>query len=696
MPGEMGLDRGQGRFASQTVAVSELRQALVLAGHESLKSLPARLPRGFALGDYMVDAWVHDGSTAAIYRAHRITDGRCAAVKLQLPSTVRDPVVGERFEREAEVLWWVRGSAHVVELLDQGMLDDERRYLVTKWLDGEDLEQLLDILHDQDQRLTVVRACRIARDLALGLAALHEHGVVHLDLEPAHVMVRYVEDGVDDVTLMGVGHAADLRRALADEARDEALLGIPAYLAPERARGGSPSPSCDIYALGVLLFETVTGACLPSDGWSPETLPRLDALRHGVPPALAELVRACMSREIEQRPASARMVAMVLDTIIGTLEAGASDGYGRASAMPPPQALRTGDTLVGIVVPPAGMRRALPTQPSATDVDPDDTEVAMRLEPVLAEPPVDPDDTEVAMKLDPDVWDEPPADPDDTAVTMVLEPAANEAPTVPGEASTSSIERLAQEQPWWLRWAVAAAVLLILGGTGAWLVQRGEGDGEAKATSAVTASSMATSAVGARAPTASAPVASSPPDEQASTSARTGMETSKATEPQREAVVRAGAAVAAQEAPDAPEASEALDVPTDDPPDVDERARAAAMSEAACEDVRARADAGKRKREWVSVLKATRKRGCWSSAELRVERARLRVTAFSELGKLERCVAEGSKSRDREVAARTALCRNALATGRVDAVVDDDDVVGADVAVDDDAAPAAADAIADG
>ncbi len=508
--------------------------------------LPARLPRGFVLGDYVVDGWFRDGSMAAIYRAHRITDGRCAAVKLQLPSTVHDPVVGERFEREAEVLWRVRGSAYVAELLDLGMLDDGRRYLVTKWLDGEDLEELLDALHDQDHRLTVVRACRIACDVALGLAALHEHGVVHLDLEPAHVVVRWVEDGVDEVTLVDFGHAVDLTGALADVAQDEAQGGIPAYLAPERARGGEPSASCDIYALGVMLFEMISGACLPSDGWSPETLPRLDALRHGVSPALAELVRACMSREVEQRPASARMVALVLDAVIDALEAGASHGHGRASATPP-QALRTGDTLVGIVVPFVGVRRAPPTRSGRTEgslpppflrdeppaqsgdtvvslvpppsidepwtrqeandteramqlllateeleptfelepmrateppVDPDDTEVGMRLEPVLAAPPVDPDDTEVGMTLDA-VTDEPPADPDDTAVTMVLEPApVLGLESSHGEASTS-------KQAWWLHWAVAAGVLLVLGGTGAWLVQRGE-DQEAMATSAVT------------------------------------------------------------------------------------------------------------------------------------------------------------------------------------------------------------------
>jgi hypothetical protein len=664
--------------------------------------LPTRLPRGFALDDYAVDGWVRDGSMAAIYRAHHITDGRCAGVKLQLPPTVRDPGVVERFEREAEVLQRVRGSAHVAELLDLGMLDDGRRYLVTKWLDGEDLDELLDVLPDQGHPLTVVRACRIAHDVALGLAALHEHGVVHLDLEPAHVVVGRGDDGVDEVMLVDLGHAADLRGALADVARDEALLGIPAYRAPERAQGGKPSVSCDIYALGVLLFEMISGACLPADGWSPETLPQVGALRHGVPAALAELVRMCMSREVEQRPTSARMVALVLDAIIDALEAGASHGHGRASARPP-EALRTGDTLVGMVAPPVRSGRTersrlpplrrdepparsgdtvvplvpplsidelrmrlqaertegtmqlllateveLRPEASESPVDPDDTEVALRLEPVLAEPAVDPDDTEVAMTLDPAVRDEPPVDPDDTAVMMVLEPERDEprtlgAPVRGREPSHGEV----QEQPWWLRWAVAAAVLLVLGGTGAWLVQRGD-DHEAKATSTVTVRSMAASAVVAEAPTQRSPAASSRRDEEGSTSAFAGSESSKATEPQREAV---------KPAPQAPQAPEA---PADGSPVADERARAAAANEAACADARGRAEAGKRKREWVEVLKATRRWGCWSSAELRVARARLRVMAFAELGELERCVAEGSKSRDREISARTALCREKL------------------------------------
>jgi bisphosphoglycerate-dependent phosphoglycerate mutase len=91
-----------------------------------------------------------------------------------------------------------------------------------------------------------------------------------------------------------------------------------------------------------------------------------------------------------------------------------------------------------------------------------------------------------------------------------------------------------------------------------------------------------------------------------------------------------------------------------------ERAHATAANDAACTEARAQANAAKRTRAWGSVLEATSQRRCWSSAELRMTRSRLRVTAYAELGELERCVKEGAGSRDREIAARTALCRKKL------------------------------------
>lgn len=709
--------------------------------------LPARLPRGFALGEHVVDGWLRDGGMAAIYRAHRVHDGRRVAVKLQLPSTVRDPSLGERFEREAEVLWRVRGSAHVVGLLDVGMLDDGRRYLVMEWVEGEDLEELLDFLRDQDQQLPVARACRIARDVARGLAALHEHGVVHLDLKPSNVMIGRDASGGDEVVLVDFGIAADLREtgARRAEAPDEALLGTAGYTSPQRARGGAPGPSCDVYALGVLLFEALSGSCVPPDGWSPQTLPRVDALRHGVPPALAELVCLCMRPEASLRPATAKVVAEVLDAIVGALEVSFGGSMASIGVVARPggtavapvagrstvhrsstragmqvRLVTAGDAEVGMVAglvavddsPPAlpdELAKGLWAELSATettslagDTQPamraepvaaettshaDDTQPAMRAEPVAAETPSNADDTQPGLPIEDieptyELLPQQPQQPeelDDDEPTYELEPMTQprwpepEAAVAgwPGapldgvpvdarpEAPAPQLEWLEREPRWWLPWMIAAGVLAVTSVTGAWLATSDAND-------ETTAVAMRASGAAPPAPPAPVEAPPSPPSRPADETIAIDEPAppEAAEDPLPPAPPANGPSVSTDEA-----AARAEPVASSKPSprastvDSSERAhrgQAVAASEAACAHARSAADDAKRSRAWDAVLQATAQRRCWGSAELRVARARLRVTAYAELGELERCVEEGARSRDREIAARTALCRKKL------------------------------------
>lgn len=672
--------------------------------------LPARLPRGFALGEHVVDGWLRDGGMAAIYRAHRIHDGRRVAVKLQLPSTVRDPSLGERFEREAEVLWRVRGSAHVIGLLDVGMLDDGRRYLVMEWVEGEDLEELLDFLRDQDQQLPVVRACRIARDVARGLAALHEHGVVHLDLKPANVMIGRDANGGDAVVLVDFGIAADLRepRVLHGEAPDEALLGTAAYASPQRVRGGAPGPSCDVYALGVLLFEALSGGCVPPDGWSPHTLPRVDTVRHGVPPALAELVCVCMRPDAGMRPASATMVAEVLDAIVGALEASTrgSSASARASARrsrpggttitpvtsrstvqrsttgvdTQERLVRAGDTAVDMVAglfavddSPPGLPHGLPQGPwagleTAEAVSPDDGAAPeVRAEPGAGETSPHAEETQPGLPIEDleptyELLPQQPPDEldDDTEPTYELEPVMlprppETAPAEPqhaasdavrGDAPAPQLEWLEREPRWWLPWTIAAGLLAATSAAVGWLAASGTGD-ETPGVMHASAATLtppapqsptdASSAAPEPAPpqAADAPPPPVPPPSEVPAVAVERAEPVAASRPPRPSSTADASARAA-------------------------RAQAVAASEAACAQARSEADDAKRIRAWDVVLQATARRRCWSSAELRLARARLRVTAYAELGELERCVTEGARSRDREIAARAALCRKKL------------------------------------
>ncbi len=298
---------------------------------------------------------------AAIYRAHREDDQRRVAVKLQLPNTAHLPSMCARFDMEADAMRRVHGKPNVVGLHHAGVLDDGRRYFVMEWIEGEDLEERLDFLRNQDERLSVADICRIGRDIATGLHAMHEQGLVHRDLKPANVMLGRDDDGQEVVKLVDFGIVADLLSTTpATSEAEEAILGTSAYMAPEQAAGASAAPGMDLFALGVVLYEALTGSCIPPDGWTPETLPSIESSRRGVPPELAELVRACMSGEVRRRPRSAGEAALRLAGLFEQSSEAGSSAYG-SDARP----ARTGRT---VVTPALGLAELPPARTGETEV----------------------------------------------------------------------------------------------------------------------------------------------------------------------------------------------------------------------------------------------------------------------------------------------------------------------------------------
>lgn len=579
----------------------------------SNEPLPARLPKGFVLGGHVVDGWLRDGGMAAIYRARRISDDQRVALKLQLPSTAHDEAVCTRFDREVDVMRRAGGSTHVVELFDAGVLDDGRRYLVMEWVEGEDLEELLDFLRNQDQRLPLVRACRIGCDVARGLATLHDHAVVHLDLKPANVMIERGNDGNDVVKLVDFGIAADLRES--DAHGGAAVMGTSSYMSPQQARGDAPEPSFDIYALGVLLYESLSGTCVPPDGWTPETLPRVETRRRGIPALLGELLRSCMAFESARRPASATAVAQVLERVIAELESAEARATRSSEEIP----VRSG----GTELIPRGSVSSIAAAPEARTGG---TEVMLTHEEVMQ--------------------------------------SSGFAPPIASEVLVEAkrhIEARAAERGKRSRtkWLVLAGVI-VLGGIAAWLGRGGESPA---ATSEATAA-----AVPARLdrPTAKGvaedePVAHEiPADETAAPRAGFGdaevplPSEPKPSEPKVE--------------PNKPEIESEPDLAAPAPPAADAAAQQkkrapkppSGPSKEACDTMRNEADAAKRTRAWATVLQATTERRCWAASEQRLARTRLRVTAHAEQGAYDKCVKEGGTSTDRDVAARVGFCRKKL------------------------------------
>lgn len=569
--------------------------------------LPARLPKGFEIGGCVVDGWLRDGGMAAIYRGRRASDGRKVAIKLQLPSTAGDPKICAHFDLEGEAMRRVAKVPQVVEILDSGVLEDGRRYFVLEWVEGEDLEELIDVLRNRDRRLSVARACRIGEQIALGLAAMHEHDLVHRDLKPANVMVAGQDAHEDVVKLVDFGIVADLRDGHDDEpaSNDGTVLGTSAYMPPEQLHGAPPTAGFDVFSLGVVLFEALSGNCVPPDGWTPESLPRVETLRRGIPDELSELVHGCIRSDPTERPTSAAALAEQLAEIAVALEQEQETAEAADSLVSQPIPIRTGGTEL---VPHADIvEHALAHAPGGT-------EVSLTHQEVL---------TSTGARA---------------PLFVPLPPAAEE----PAEAPSS-------DGGGRRRWLVIGAAVTLLIGVG-WAMRGPSEDGAAEGSAMAdrskpgsgdtvnehgTAASDESSAAVADAGLPSPPVAATDDESSASDGGPAG-------DPAAAVPTVADAEPPEEPEPDAREASKP--------------SRPKGPSKEECEAMRNEAATSKKGRQWKAVLEATRKRACWSGSS-RLERKRLRVEAFAELGEFSRCVKEGGGSSDREISARVKYCK---------------------------------------
>jgi len=234
---------------------------------------------GQTVGDFTFEAVIGGGSFGTVYRGRQIGLDRPVAIKVPSYEIAADPVQARRFAREARAAARVVHPG-VVAIYAVGELDDGRPYLAMQLIDGEPLDRVL-----RDGPLPPVRALAIARDIASALSETHAAGVVHRDLKPTNIMWRRDRNGDDRITLVDFGIAI-CRPGNADAARltTNGLIGTPHYMSPEQAQGEQVDPRADLYALGCLLFELVTGRP-PFDGSGFEVL--LAHLGHPVPRASA-------------------------------------------------------------------------------------------------------------------------------------------------------------------------------------------------------------------------------------------------------------------------------------------------------------------------------------------------------------------------------------------------------------------------
>jgi len=264
----------------------------------------ARFLPGTLLHDrYRIVGLLGRGGMGEVYRADDIKLGQSVALKFLPESLARDAEARTRFYAEVRLGRQV-SHPNVCRLYDLIEVDGFH-CLSMEYIDGEDLATLLRRIG----RLPAEMIVDFARDLAAGLCAAHDKGVIHRDLKPANIMIG--GEGRACITDFGIA-------ALVDDAR-AGIAGTPAYMAPEQFDGAPASVRSDLYALGLVLYEAISGEAL-FDGLSVESikarhargeLPSPSRL-HDVPPALADIVRRCLARDAEQRPPSAQAVLALL------------------------------------------------------------------------------------------------------------------------------------------------------------------------------------------------------------------------------------------------------------------------------------------------------------------------------------------------------------------------------------------------
>jgi serine/threonine protein kinase len=218
------------------------------------------------------------------------------------------------YRRAGQARWeaaCLSGLSHpgIVRLLEDGAPD----YLLMEFLEGPSLRRL--IRAQPKGRLGMGDALRVAVQLGAALSHIHVRGLVHLDVKPANVIVR---DGRPILFDLGSARRADGRRPGSPQGTD-------AYMAPEQCRCGPPTPACDIWALGVTLFEMLTGTRPFPEGSKAKPFPQLDnapiplrGLRPRLPRALDELVGACLAPEPADRPGSVAELLPRLNALVAS------------------------------------------------------------------------------------------------------------------------------------------------------------------------------------------------------------------------------------------------------------------------------------------------------------------------------------------------------------------------------------------
>jgi serine/threonine protein kinase len=310
---------------------------------------PDHLPRKLA-GRYEVGELLGRGATARVFRAHDLLENRAVALKLFHADTMlRD---ARRRDQEIQTLSAVRHPG-LVPLYDAGS-DDGYTYLTMRLVEGPNLAQRL-----RSGPLPPEQVAELAERLADALAHVHAHGITHRDLKPANILMAEEGPLIGD---FGVAHAFDATRVT----ETGGVVGTAAYMAPEQVRGENIGPPADVYSLGLVLLECLTGereyAGTPVEA-AIGRLHRPPRIPAKLPATLTTLLRGMTARKPSQRPTAAAIARILHADSTGTSVSYTGPGNRRRAAVVAAISAPAAAITIGVMVAVSLSGGNAPTQP---------------------------------------------------------------------------------------------------------------------------------------------------------------------------------------------------------------------------------------------------------------------------------------------------------------------------------------------
>jgi len=297
---------------------------------EAFAATDASLEPGTMVGEYQVAGLLGSGTFGDVYAGEQPLIGKKVAIKVLRQRFSFDPQMVSRFVAEARAVNHIR-HRNIIDIFSFGLIDGRRHYFVMELLDGLTLGELLE----KKGRIELSQAIPILRAIAAALDAAHEAGVTHRDLKPDNIFLAVEKDGGFFPKLLDFGVAKLVTEEMTHQTATGVAIGTPRYMSPEQCRGKKVDHRSDIYALGVVIHEMLTGKPIFSAESAFDMLfkqaneapPRMSSVCPDLSPELDEPVLAMLAKRASARPNSAgEAVAALVER---------ANAIGDAATLPP-------------------------------------------------------------------------------------------------------------------------------------------------------------------------------------------------------------------------------------------------------------------------------------------------------------------------------------------------------------------------